>query len=449
MHHGRRCTSTFDCRLRTLTRTSTSLPGRVKQARYSLGPAIIIATVVLGPGTILTNSKVGCEFGYSMLWLLVSAVVLMIGMTALSGYLGAIGDRTLCGEVAHRLGRSVAAGVGILVFLIVACFQGTNNAAVLASVEGLSGGGQVGTAAQIAILAVLNGVLLAALYGFRKLYQPLERLMVVLVASMLVAFGVNLALARPSLLGVLMGMIPTLPATSAPGGPSPKALWSVFGLVATTYSVAGAFYQSYLVREKQWTVDDTKRGLTDTIVGIAMLGVISAIIMSTAAAALNGKVEPDELSSVSVIARQLEPLFGSFATRLFSLGIFAAAFSSFLGNALVGGTILSDSLGLGSRIDDAWPRRFTGLALLVGMGMSVASMLAGSNMVDVIIFAQALTVLGVPALAAILLWLGLDARRNGSPLPTWVLVLAVAGNVASVLLAVRAAASVWGALLGK
>ena len=48
----------------------------------SLGPALIVACVVLGPGSILTSSKVGCQFGYSMIWLLLLAGLLMVGAVA-------------------------------------------------------------------------------------------------------------------------------------------------------------------------------------------------------------------------------------------------------------------------------------------------------------------------------------------------------------------------------
>ena len=51
----------------------------MKKHLNSLGPAIIVAAVVLGPGSILTASKTGAMFGYSMVWALAIAVILMIG----------------------------------------------------------------------------------------------------------------------------------------------------------------------------------------------------------------------------------------------------------------------------------------------------------------------------------------------------------------------------------
>ena len=82
-----------------------------------IGPAIIVAAVVCGPGSILTSSKVGAEYGYSMTWALLLAVILMVGATALAARLGAVYEGTPCDELASRLGRPAAFIVGLLIFL--------------------------------------------------------------------------------------------------------------------------------------------------------------------------------------------------------------------------------------------------------------------------------------------------------------------------------------------
>ena len=72
-----------------------------------------------------------------------------------------------------------------------------------------------------------------------------------------------------------------------------------------------------------------------------------------------------------MLPQQLEPLFGNWAKLIFGLGILAAACSSFLVNAMIGGTILSDGLGLGAKLSDSWPRHLTALALVIGMAVGV------------------------------------------------------------------------------
>jgi Mn2+/Fe2+ NRAMP family transporter len=63
---------------------------RLKQLFSSFGPAIIVAAIVLGPGSILTSSKAGAQFGYIGIAAIVIAVVLMIAMVALAGRIGVI-----------------------------------------------------------------------------------------------------------------------------------------------------------------------------------------------------------------------------------------------------------------------------------------------------------------------------------------------------------------------
>ncbi|WP_425400079.1 Nramp family divalent metal transporter [Aeoliella sp.] len=407
---------------------------KAKQLGLAIGPAIIVASIVLGPGSVLTSSKVGCQYGYSMLWVLATAVMLMMGMTALGAFLGATTTRTPCQYLADTLGRPAAVVIGVLVFLIVACFQAGNNAAVIASIEGAS---QASNTTKLILLLALNGFIVVTLLGFRQIYRPLELLMMVLVLTMLVGFGLNLFLVRPAPLDVVRGLIPSLPDTAKGDASAAQALWPLLGLVATTFSVAAAFYQCYLVRDKGWSVSEVRKGLGDSIIGIALLGAISSIILVTSAAALHGNVAPNELTSTAEIARQLEPLFGSFASILFSCGIFAAAFSSFLGNALLGGTVLADGLGWGSSVNDAWCKRLTVLALAVGMAIACYSMLAGKNAVNFIVFAQALTVIGFPPVAALMLWLGFTGRKRGQRVPLLLLIVGSLGFCVTLVLAAR------------
>ena len=82
--------------------------GFLKRFSHALGPAIIVACVVLGPGSILTSSKIGCQFGYELIWVLIGAGLLMVGAVATSARIGVTLEGTPCEELATRLGRPVA-----------------------------------------------------------------------------------------------------------------------------------------------------------------------------------------------------------------------------------------------------------------------------------------------------------------------------------------------------
>ena len=96
---------------------------KLKQLLSSVVPAIIVAAVVLCPGSITTSTKIGAAFGYEMLWVLAALLILIIGVSSLAGWLGSTLERSLCGELNHRLGRWSGWVIGIAFFLIVAGFK--------------------------------------------------------------------------------------------------------------------------------------------------------------------------------------------------------------------------------------------------------------------------------------------------------------------------------------
>ncbi|MCA9016426.1 MAG: hypothetical protein KDA77_13925, partial [Planctomycetaceae bacterium] len=95
---------------------------------------------------------------------------------------------------------------------------------------------------------------------------------------------------------------------------------------------------------------------------------------------------------------------------------------------------------LGGYIDQKWPKLFTVLALLVGMGVAIYTESKGVKPVGLIIFAQSLTVLGIPMLAIAMLWLATRADMKGeNAIPAWMKILGFIGLISSVLLALRTA----------
>ena len=385
----------------------------------------------------------------------------MIGLTALSARLGASLEHTLCTEVALRVGRPAAVITGVSLFLVAACFQFGNNLGVIAAIEPIfeikGNEGLLRFLPQVLIVS-LNAFIIAVLLTSRALYTPIERLMKLMVGLMMLGFAGNLLMAKPDLLKIVGGLIPQLPPEAADSilprwqpavveqgqvvqaGKVIDHLVPVTALFATTASIAGAFYQSYLVREKGWTLQQVRNGLIDSVVGISMLGLISLMIMVTAASVLHGDAQQAQLESISDVARQLEPAFGPFAKWLFCLGIFAGAFSSFLVNAMIGGCILSDGLGLGGSIDQRWPKAFTVLGLLVGMCVTLYIQTTGQRPLRLIIFAQAMTVLAIPVLALVLAALASARELTGERrIPVWMKAVAYLGLACSIFLALRTA----------
>jgi len=416
----------------------------------SIGPALITACVVFGPGSLLISSNVGARHGYELLWLLLLTGLLMGTYMTTAARIGVVGGATPCTLVAQRLGRPIAAVIGINLCLICTAFQFSNNLAVAIAADALGVARLFGDPQQMSdrtkhiidsgVLLVFNAVIIALIFTLKQVYRALERIMKGMVALILVCFLVNLFIVHPDFLGVLKGLIPRLPEGVSIGLPSrgetgitdPMIL--IASLLGTTFSVAGALYQGNLVREKGWTLKDYDRGIGDSIAGVCVITGVSAIILITAGTVLLGKPAND----IGVLATQLRPLLGRGAHTLFCIGLFAVAMNPFVINAMIGGSILADGVGKPAKLSDTWSRRFTVLVLLVGMVVAMIVLNTPIKKVDAIIFGQALTVVGNPLMALTILWLAnrkdiMGERRNSIVLN----ILAGLGLVVVVLMALR------------
>jgi manganese transport protein len=380
----------------------------------SIGPALITACVVFGPGSLLISSNVGANHGFKLLWLLLLTGVLMGTYMTTAARIGVVGGATPCTLVAQRLGRPAAAIIGINLCLICGAFQFSNNLAVVAAANAL-----IPRVPPIAVLAVLNGLIIVFLFSAKQVYGLLERVMKVMVGVILVSFVINIILASPSLTDILKGLIPRIPEGITLGVPHKvngkieDPLLLIASLLGTTFSVAAAFYQGNLVREKGWTIKEYRNGIGDSIAGVAVLTGVSAVIMITAATVIPGQ----EAQDIGVLARSLQPLLRTTAYTIFCVGLFAVAMNPFLINAMIGGSILADGLGKPARLSDRPSRIFTVVVLLIGMLVAVLALRTGQKPVNLIIFGQALTVIGNPLMAATILWLAnrkdiMGERRN-------------------------------------
>lgn len=351
----------------------------------SLGPGLVTACVVIGPGSILTSSKVGATDGYSNAWVVVVAVFFMMTYTTLAARLGAVAQQSTGDLVSSRAGRWLAVVVGAGVFFISAAFQFGNNLGVHSAL-----------ASYVPFdywIVLFNGAAILFVFAFRNLYRIVEGLMACFVGLMLLSFAVNLWFAQPNLGELAAGMVPF--------GRSVELEIPLLGLVGTTFVITAAYYQSYLVRFKGWTKDNLANGLIDARVGAVIMLLITLMIMSTAAAVLRGK----QLESVADVADQLKPLFGEKGRAIFCAGLFSAAFSSFIVNSMIGGFVLADALKLGSTPQQRGPRIFTVAVLLVGMFVALYVIKTGVKPVGAIVAAQAVTVVAAPLMAVVLLWL--------------------------------------------
>ncbi|HLS61856.1 MAG TPA: Nramp family divalent metal transporter [Ruania sp.] len=395
--------------------TATSSQTRRGLAKF--GPAFITAALVFGPGSITTASSMGADFAYDLIWVPVIATVLMLCFVDLCVRIGLSTDSGPIGTISKRFTRVAGVLVGLGAFAVTASFQAGNSAGTGAAMSVLFGGDPT-------LFAVLFTVLALGFVWLPSFYRQLERVMVVLILALVVIFLITMVVARPDLGQLVAGLVPSFPSGSA-------AL--VVGAAATTFSVVGALYQIQLVREKGWTAADYRTARKDAVAGTLILGGLSFVIMIAAAAVLNPRGV--SVQSPADMAAILEPSIGGWASTLFALGLWAAAFSSLVGNSTIGGSMLAGALDIETGgLSSAKVKACISVVILLG---GIVAAVFGGLPVQLIITAQAVTIFVVPLIGVLLVWLGRVPERGELKLSVAQLVLAIVGVLFLVLLAVN------------
>ncbi|WP_313893746.1 Nramp family divalent metal transporter [Psychrobacillus sp.] len=357
-----------------------------------LGPALITSALVLGPGSITLSSKIGAIYGSQLVWTLVLAVGLMMVYTEMSTRIGIAAKSSFIDVIKQKWGFVAGLLIGIGAFLVTASFQAGNAIGTGIAISAV-------TNMNSTIWIIIFTLVSIALLFTKEFYKILEKMMLVLVVIMLLAFLITVILVQPSLGDVFKGFIPTMPEGS---------IGLIIALFATSFSIVGALYQSYLVKEKGWTIADAGSGRKESFLGIFLLGFISFLIMITAATIL--KPQGLIVNNATEMGMALEPLFGSWSTFVFMLGLFGASFSSLMGNATIGGSLMADGLGVGNNLSNMKVKLFIILVMLFG---STIGIVFGSAPLNLIIFAQAVTIFVVPFIAIAILVVANDQKVMG------------------------------------
>ena len=361
-----------------------------------IGPGLITASVVLGPGSIVASSKAGAEGGYRLVWLIAVAGLFMAVYVSMGARLGCALEDSPLTYVSRRAGRWLAVLAGLSAFLVTAGFQFGNNLGVAFAVSGITG-----TPAWVWPL-VFTGLSLLFLFTAKRVYVWLERIMMAMVGIMIVCFFANLFWTGFDVAAFANGLVPRLA----------KPDWLVApAMLATTFSVVAAFYQAYLVQAKGWHRENVRDAVLDGWVGIAILALISGAIMVGAAQTLHGT--EDTFWDVGQLAQLLKGLLGPAANAVFCCGIAAASFSSFIVNAIVGGGMMADGLGLDARVDSAATKKLSAAVMVLGCVVALLILLLGKGSAQSLLVAQASTLVAIPLCAVLLYYLTCSKKVMG------------------------------------
>ena len=348
-----------------------------------IGPAFIAGAWQFGPGNLTSAVEAGSAYGYALVWVIAVSTLLMIFFTDMSVRIGIAAPGTMIATIKRILGKPWGVVAGLSVFFITLCFSVGNAAGSGLALSMLFGGSAL-------LWTAVCTVGVAFILLMRNIYTAVERILLVLVAMMAVGFIASAFLAGPDWGAGIGGMVPSFP---------PGAELLIIALVGTNFSINAAFFTSYATRERGIRADQYRDAtITDTIPGIVAPGIMTCLVIMVAAAVLGHTGE--KVTTLVQLANVFEPLAGKVGSTIFVVGFFGAAFSSMLANATAGGTLLADGLGAEGGFNGLRSKLL--VACVLGFGLLVVAFAPGSR-VQLIIFAQAMTVLVAPFLGAMLL----------------------------------------------
>ncbi|MBN8430525.1 Nramp family divalent metal transporter [Microbulbifer salipaludis] len=372
----------------------------------SIGPATMVAAAFIGPGTVITASLAGAQYGYALLWALLFAILASIILQEMAARLGVVTGAGL-GEnirqfLRHPLLRWPALGLVIGAIVIGnAAYEGGNLAGASLGLKLLT---DTELAAGTTSLWPMVVAAIAAALLWSGNYRLIERALIVLVALMSLAFLLTFIITRPDLSALFRGLLtPTVPSGAA---------LTVIALIGTTVVPYNLFLHSSSASKKWHSADDLPAARRDIFFSIPVGGLISIAIVSTSAAAFFS--HQLSIASAGDMAQALQPLFGKSAVYCMGIGLFAAGISSALTAPLASAYALSGVLGKPADLN-ALQFRTIWLSIIV-----IGALLATQDIrpIRLIWFAQIANGLLLPIVTLFLLW-AMNTRALGTYRNNW------------------------------
>ncbi|RUA12702.1 MAG: divalent metal cation transporter [Flavobacteriia bacterium] len=351
-----------------------------------IGPGVLVAAAFVGPGTIAMCTLAGARFGYALIWALLISILATIVLQGMAGRIGLVTQKGLVDVVRGQLQtpwvRNLVLAVVLGAILIGnAAYEGGNIGGATLGLEQIFPNPQIRP-----FFPMLIGIAICCLLWFSN-YKVLERIFVGLVGLMGVSFIICALMTKPSLSGILEGMfVPSLPKDS---------LLTVVALVGTTVVPYNLFLHASLVREKWKSQSDLKVVKWDTIISIALGGLVSMAILITASAA-----PISDINNAMDMAKGLEPLFGKMALYFMAIGLLAAGITSAITAPLAAAYVASSCFGWEGGMQDKRFKLTWAFVLLCG----VIFLSFDIKPIQVIQFAQVANGILLPVMALLLLW---------------------------------------------
>ena len=278
-----------------------------RKALAFAGPGYMVAVGYMDPGNWATDLAGGARFGYALLSVVLVSNLMAILLQALALKLGIVTGRDLAQACRDHYSRPVSFVLWVLCEIAIAACDLAEVIGAAIALNLLFGipliWGVVLTAFDVLLILLLQNK------GFRWL----EALVIALIASIAVCFGVELALAQPVLADVARGLVPTTRIIS-----DPAMLYIAIGILGATVMPHNLYLHSSIVQTRRVGADaESKReairfATLDSTVALLFAFFINAAILILAAATFHSSGH-QSVADIGDAYHLLSPLLGTTA----------------------------------------------------------------------------------------------------------------------------------------
>jgi len=331
-----------------------------------------------------------------LLWALLFSIAATVILQEMTGRLGIITRKGFGEAIREQLTNPIIKVAGILlVFSAIVigniAYEGGNiSGAVLGWEEFFVGLDVSINGLTVRLTSLVIGAIAFWLL-FSGNFKRIVNVMTVLVGLMSIVFVTTAIVIQPDIGAILKGLF--IPQAS------PDEFLTVIALIGTTVVPYNLFLHASTVQERYSHFSQLSDMRVENAVGIILGGIISMCVVITSAAAADGSLA--EVQSAADMARQLEPLLGSWAKTFMGMGLFAAGITSAVTAPLAAAYAAKGLLGWNDSLKDPRFRVIWMLVLLIGVFFSATSF----DPVQLIEFAQVANGITLPVIAVFLLYI--------------------------------------------
>jgi len=309
---------------RVINAAERSLSGERRGVRAVLpflGPAFIAAVAYVDPGNFATNMAGGSQFGYMLLWVVLAANLMAMGIQAMSAKLGIATGRSLPEVCRERFPRRV---VVLLWLQAEAVAMATDLAEFVGAALGLNlvFGLSMWVSAILTGLAAF-GILGLQVWGFRRL----EAAITGFVAIIVFAFGLDLFRSSPVLSAVGKGLfVPQLI-----GSGSALLAVSIIGATVMPHVIYlhSSLTQNRIVGTTQAARHKIFRyELVDISIAMGTAGIINLAMLATAAAVFHSRGMFGVGNNLGQVFAGLNQYLGQHSGTIFGVALLASGIAS-------------------------------------------------------------------------------------------------------------------------